>query len=87
MVSAAERVGATAYAGVFSRVRDLIPSDLRGDGMRVTLHFIDVMDDAGMEQQWQSIEQELFGLEDGGDLIWDRMLRYVEANPTEFFRE
>lgn len=87
VVSAAQRVGATAYAEVFSRVRDLIPSDLRGNGMRIALHFIDATDDAGMEQQWQSIERELYGLEDAGDLIWDRMLRYIEANPNEFFRE
>jgi hypothetical protein len=86
VVSAAQRVGATAYAEVFSRVRDLVPSGLRGDGMAVALHFIDATDDAGMEQ-WQSFERELYGLEDAGDLIWDRMLRYIEANPDEFFRE
>lgn len=85
VVSAAQRVG--AYAEVFSRVRDLVPSELRGNGMAVALHFIDATDDAGMEQQWQSIERELYGLEDAGDLIWDRMLRYIEANPDEFFRE
>jgi hypothetical protein len=87
VVSAARRVGATAYAEVFSRVRDLVPSGLRGDGMAVALHFIDATDDPGMEQQWQSIERELYGLEDAGDLIWDRMLGYIEANPNEFFRE
>jgi hypothetical protein len=87
VVSAAQRVGATAYAEVFSRVRDLLPSGLRGDGMAVAVQVIDATDDAGMEQQWQSIERQLHGLEEAGDLIWDRMLRYIEANPHEFFRE
>lgn len=49
VVSAARRVGATAYAEVSSRVRDLVPSGLRGDGMAVALHFIDATDDAGTE--------------------------------------
>jgi hypothetical protein len=87
VVSAAQRIGATAYAEVFSRVRELVPSKLRGDGMAVALHFIDATDGAVMEQQLQSIERELYALEDAGDIIWDRMLRYIEANPNEFFRE
>jgi hypothetical protein len=37
------------------------------------------------EEALGAIDDEIYALEDSGDLIWTRMLRYVEAHPDEFF--
>jgi hypothetical protein len=41
----------------------------------------------GDEDAVESINDEIYALEDAGEVVWQRMLSYVEAHPDEFFRD
>lgn len=41
----------------------------------------------GDEDAVEAINDELYVIEDSGEVIWKRMLAYVEAHPDEFFAE
>ena len=85
LVAAAELVGATAYAEVFEDLERSLPPVVREEFTGLRAYLEDAALDADDRSPFQAYEDRLRKLEDGGDVIWRHMARYVEQRPDQFF--
>lgn len=91
LVWAAARVGASAWSDLFRRAREVLPTEARGDALLreafVTAHEMEWDPDSDTDPAGplDVFDDEFYALEDRGDSLWDHMVRYIDANPSEFF--
>ena len=79
---AARFFGAEAYAALFDRaIAHFDPARIGDRSYRQ-----DRLEEIG-DEPFESLTDELFALEDAGDVLWARMIEYVDARPGLFFRD
>lgn len=80
--ASAARVGADNYAFVFDRANTLFPDPFPPDADS-RRHFLD--EHADIRAQLEDLDRAFYELEDTACSIWEPMLRYIDAQPGEFF--
>ena len=87
--AAAELVGAATYADVFARVEQSLPPGIRDISSELRSHLEDreaeAWDASEDDSLLQPFEDQIYRLEDDGDLLWQHIARYVEQHPDQFF--
>lgn len=80
--ASAARVGADNYASLFDRANALFPDPFPPDADTRRL-FLD--EHASIRAQLEDLDRGFYELEDTACSIWEPMLRYIDAQPDEFF--
>jgi hypothetical protein len=88
LTAAAELVGADAYADVFAQVEQSLPPGIRDNSTALRSHLEDresaALDSGDEDTILRAYEDQIYKLEDEGNLIWHHMVRYVEHHPDQF---
>jgi hypothetical protein len=84
--AAARLLGADAYADIFENANALFaPGTLTHRRLRnEELH---AFEDDGRLEKLDRLSDEIYDLEDAGDLIYRRITEYVDAHPADFFTD
>jgi hypothetical protein len=84
--AAARRLGADVYADIFEKANALFGPGTLTDRRRRNeeLH---AFEEDGRLETLDRLSDQIYELEDAGDLIYTRITDYVEAHPADFFTD
>jgi hypothetical protein len=83
---AARLLGAGAYADIFERANALFAPATLAD-RRSRNDQLDEFERDGRIAQLDRLSDEIYDREDGGDIIYAAILRYIEEHRADFFRD
>jgi hypothetical protein len=84
--AAARHFGADAYADIFEKANALFAPGTLTDRRRRNEQ-LDAFEADGRVEALDRLSDEIYEREDAGDNIYRRITSYVEAHPTDFFRD